>query len=108
MKLLFVVLTAFNTIAVQANSSTKVEYFSTVQFMESPYQDFKGIISLTKEEAMKRNHYRFEYDDKERLSKISFLLGNKLRIPNFTANYFFPSPVIKIDYEGNKEIRTFY
>lgn len=102
--LVFIFFVSLNTLA---NQKT-IKYFSTIQFMESPYQDFKGIISLTKDVAMKRNHYRFEYDEKGRLIKISFLLGDKLRNPNFTANYFFLSPIIKIDYEENKEIRTFY
>lgn len=88
--------------------SNLIEYYSTIPLRESPYPNFKGIIRLSKEEALRRNHYRFEYDDKFRLKSVSFRLGKILRNPNHTANYFFTTPLQKFDYTEGKEIRTFY
>ena len=85
-----------------------IEYYSTIPLRESPYPDFKGIVRLSEGEALSRNHYRFEYDDTFRLKNVSFLLGNTLRKPNHTANYFFTTPLQKFEYKDRKEIRTFY
>lgn len=91
-----------------ARTFVKSDYFSTIHFMESPFENFKGVVPLTKSEASKRNHYRFDYDAKGRISRIGFYLGNRLRDPNFTANYFYLSAAIQFEYETGKEIRTFY
>ena len=85
-----------------------IEYYSTIPLRESPYPDFKGVVRLSKEEVLGRNHYRFEYDDKFRLENVSFWLGSTLRNPNHTANYFFTTPVQKFEYKDGMEIRTFY
>ena len=53
-----------------------IEYYSSIPLRESPYPDFKGIVRLSEEEALSRNHYRFEYDDKFRLKNVSFWLGS--------------------------------
>jgi len=87
---------------------TLIEYYSTIPLRESPYPDFKGIVRLSEEEALNRNHYRFEYDDKFRLQNVSFRLGNTLRNPNHTSNYFFTTPIQNFEYKDGKEIRTFY
>ena len=84
------------------------EYYSTLPFRETPFPDVRGIVPITKNIAKKRNHYKFEYDSKKRLRRVSFLLGNTLRDPNHTANYFYLSSVIEFHYETNKEIRTFF
>lgn len=85
-----------------------IEYYSSIPLRESPYPDFKGIVRLSEEEALSRNHYRFEYDDKFRLKNVSFWLGSTLRTPNHTANYFFTTPLQKFEYKDRIEIRTFY
>ena len=88
--------------------NTTVAYFSTIALRESPYPDFRGVIRMTRDQAMKRNHYRLIYDKNFRLASVSFHLGNTLREPNHTANYFFTTPVQKIHYEKGKEIRSFF
>jgi len=85
-----------------------IEYYSTIPLRESPYPDFIGVVRLLREEALTRNHYRFEYDEQFRLISVSFRLGNTLRNPNHTANYFFTTPVQKFEYQDKKEIRTFF
>lgn len=85
-----------------------IEYYSTIPLRESPYPPFQGVIRLGRKEAIKRNHYRFEYDDVFRLKSVSFWLGNQLRDPNHTANYFFTTPMQKYSYEANQQVVTFY
>ena len=48
------------------------EYYSTLSFRESPYANHKGVHKLTIEQAKKRNHYKFEYDQQNRLKAIGF------------------------------------
>ncbi|MCG6191165.1 hypothetical protein [Maribellus maritimus] len=83
------------------------EYYSAIPLRESPYPNFQGVVRLSKKEAMTRNHYRFTYDKSFRLVSVSFWLGEKLREPNHTANYFFTAPMQKIQYTDNKEIITY-
>lgn len=90
------------------DSDKMIEYYSTIPLRESPYPDFKGVIRLSEKEALSRNHYRFEYDEMFRLKNVSFRLGNILRKPNHTANYFFTTPIQEFEYKDGKEIRTFY
>ena len=94
----------YNPLAAQPATA----YFSTIHFMESPFEDFKGVVPLTRSQAANRNHYRFDYDEKNRLSRIGFYTGTRLRDPNFTANFFYLSAAIQFSYETGKEIRTFY
>lgn len=98
------------TVSLQSNGSvtTRKAYYASMQFMESPFSDFKGIVPLTIKEATQRNHYLFEYDSRDNLKRISFRLGNVLRAPNHTANYFFHSSRIDFEYSPGQEIRTFY
>ncbi len=84
------------------------EYYSIIPLRESPYPFFQGILRLSKNEAMTRNHYRFTYDNLFRLESISFWAGDKLRKSNHTANYFFTAPMQKIEYADKKEIITYY
>ena len=86
----------------------RTEYYSMIPLRESPYPVFQGIIRLSEEEAMTRNHYRFQYDSQFRLESVSFWLGDRLRNPNHTANYFFTSPMLKIEYSHNQEVITYY
>lgn len=92
----------------QGQDMRTVEYYSTIALRESPYPAFKGVVRLSREEAMKRNHYRFTYDKSYRLSSVSFWLEDRLRRPNHTANYFFTAPLQKINYDQNREIITYY
>ncbi|PHN01324.1 hypothetical protein CRP01_37835 [Flavilitoribacter nigricans DSM 23189 = NBRC 102662] len=91
----------------QFPAEERVEYYATISLRESPYPDFKGVVRLGEKEAMRRNHYRLYYDEQFRLVRIGFYLGNRLREPNHTANYFFTTPVQQLTYRDGQEIRTF-
>ncbi len=90
------------------NDDSIIEYYSTIPLRESPYPSKQGVIRLTKEEAMERNHYQFTFDKNLKLKSISFYLGNELINPNHTSNYFFTTSQQKFEYIDNLEIRTFF
>ncbi|TAI47136.1 hypothetical protein [Flagellimonas allohymeniacidonis] len=85
-----------------------VEYYSTIPLRETPYPKPMGVVRLTKEMAITRNHYEFLYDSIFRLKSITFKNGVVPVIPNHTSNYFFTSTSQKFDYSENMEYRTFY
>lgn len=85
-----------------------VAYYSSIPLRESPYPRWRGLVRMNAKQAQSRNHYRFFYDDQFRLIRITFQLGEALKEPNHTANYFFTTPEIRFTYQDNLEIRTFY
>ena len=83
-------------------------YYSTVAFVESPYSLLNGSIPLSKAVALKRNHYRFVYNEVNQLIEIGFYLGDQLRDPNHTANLFFQSALIKIRHHKDQISFRYY
>lgn len=90
-----------------AQGTSRSEYYATLRFMESPFEDFAGVGRLSNSQALIQNHYRFDYDDKHRLIKVSFHSGKRPANPNFTANYFFLSHAIMFFYTDSTEVRMF-
>ena len=89
-------------------AAIQVAYFSAVPFRESPFADLTGVHPITPDAAMWRNHYRFEYDASNRLVRVSFRLGNRVRDLNTSANYYFDAPRIDIAYEAGFERRRYF
>ena len=83
------------------------DYYSTLSFREGPYAPHKGVHRLTQVQSETRNHYRFDYDSRGRIERISFALGEKLRKPNHTANYFWLATVEEYQYKNNQQIVTY-
>ena len=84
------------------------DYYSSLSFRESPYAAHLGVHRLTAKQAEKRNHYRFDYDEKGRISRISFALGDTLRPSNHTANYFWYNiSREEYQYKNDKQIVTY-
>ena len=83
------------------------DYYSTLSFREGPYAPHKGVHRLTQVQSKTRNHYRFDYDSRGRIERISFALGEKLRKPNHTANYFWLATVEEYQYKNNQQIVTY-
>ena len=88
--------------------SAQVEYYSTLVFVESPLADIRGSRQLTPEEAMSRNHYRFDYDEDGKLTEVGFYAGKNRRERNHTSNLFFLSSSVMIEYAGDTETRSFF
>ena len=83
-------------------------YYSTIQFVETPLSPIKGSISLTRQEAMQRNHYRFIYNEKHELNSISFYNGRYPKNPNHTANLFTLSHRMEYSIHTESDTITFY
>lgn len=105
--LLFIIVGKTN-FASNSNNTNRLVYYSTVEFVETPLSEIKGSIPLAKDIAMKRNHYRFEYDNLNRIKTISFFNGKKPRHPNHTANLFTLAHKMEFTYAKNVENITFY
>lgn len=101
------------TALLQANSfndtnNTKVAYYSTVEFVETPLSYIKGSVPLHKKEALTRNHYRFSYNSQNRLTSIAFYNGTTPRHPNHTANLFTLAHRMEFSYENDMEKVRFF
>ncbi len=81
------------------------EYFAGIAFRETPYADIIGTRPLSEFQKKGVNHFQFDYDKKGRLIMIRYLLNGKLKP---FSNRFVRAPKVKIKYQGNNEIRTFF
>ena len=95
-------------IAQEKGKNLYVFYYSTVEFVETPLSPIRGSVPLKKEEAMKRNHYRFSYNEKHQLVSVSFFNGNIRRDPNHTANLFTLAHHIKFEYAEQSQTISFF
>jgi len=103
-----VLLSAAIAVTAKDGAANGVAYFAALPFRESPFPNLRGIHPLTVEQARTRNHYRFEYDARGRVVRVSFRLGDRARDPNHTANHFFLSASVAIEYEEGREVRRFF
>lgn len=94
--------------ALQKSDDRYVFYYSTVEFVETPLSPLKGSVPLKMDEAMKRNHYRFSYNEKHQLVSVSFYNGNLPKDPNHTANLFTLSHLMSFDYGLDSETISFF
>jgi len=88
-------------------SQVSIDYYARLVFRESPVAPLRGAVTLTSEQASRRNHFQFVRDEAGRLIQVSFHCGDRLKPLNDTANYFFHAPVLHIRYEGDTEIRHY-
>ncbi|GAB5379617.1 MAG: hypothetical protein Alis3KO_30130 [Aliiglaciecola sp.] len=86
----------------------KVEYYAHLKFQETPFSPLVGIHPLNKKEALSRIHYRFIYDDQNRISEIRSFVGNTpaVYLGSFDTYYWF-SAGVRIDYSDNKEVHYY-
>lgn len=92
----------------ERNDDFATYYYSSIQFVETPLSPMLGSISLQKDKAMQRYHYRFIYDELHRLQSVSFYNGETPRHPNHTANLFTLAHRMDYAYTGNSETIRFY
>ena len=85
------------------NITTK--YAMSIVFMETPYLDIKGANYISKDSITNVKHFEFDYDAQGRLIESRYVLNDELIAFN---DRFVRAPKIKISYQGNLEIRTFY
>jgi len=94
--------------AINDNNQLRVVYYSTIEFVETPLSYIKGSVSLKKDIALSRNHYRFSYDSYNRLVSVAFYNGSTPKNLNHTANLFTLSHRMEFSYLEAKEKVTFF
>ena len=95
----------------RANESTqaaRVAHYSQLIFRESPFADLRGAYPIAPELAKSYKHYRFVYDQYDRVIEVTFRHGDDIHSLNISRTALLFTPVIQLEYSKNKEIRTFY
>ena len=80
-----------------------VQHFRHLRFSETPFDQITGNHAIAAAEAGEINNYKFSYDDEGRLVSIEYCRGDQLL--NGSRSW---APMIKISYEGNKEIHHYF
>jgi len=98
-----------NNDATATSAQATVEYYRHLVFRESPLEDIRGIYPLTAAERHQTLHFKFVRDGQGRLTEVSQKLGDQpVDSHGSWQGFFWFSPVLKISYAPNQEIRTFY
>lgn len=93
--------------AQQASAET-VKYFRNVVFRESPVEDIRGRQEIDAATAKQVIHFRFRYDEKNRLTEVSRRIGDQLTENDGSfPGFFWWAPKLDITYVDGKEIRHF-
>lgn len=113
MKILnLIIITLCSILAVQNDNAkqekSRIVFFSTVEFVETPLSYIKGSVPLSEEVALTRNHYRFTYDQFDRVKTIAFYNGETPKEPNQTANLFTLAHKMTFSYQKGIEEVKFY
>jgi len=87
----------------------KTEYYRHLIFRESPYSDIRGIHQIDKATSDNETHYRFVYDDQNRLVEVSHRLGDFIINDNNNWDSFtWYASKMTVEYMDNQEIRYYY
>jgi len=81
------------------------QYAMGIVFRETPFADIRGTKKMEEHDVDNKKHFELDYDEKGRLVECRYMLNGKL-VP--FSDRFVRAPKIKIDYQENEEIRTFY
>ncbi len=93
----------------QNNATIRSEYYAGLPFWESPIQPFKGEYPITREEALKRIHLRFDYDAENRIKEVSVRIGSDYKVfEGFFGNLYINAPRTVISYSDGREVHHFY
>lgn len=84
------------------------EYYSTIRFVETPLSEIQGSIPMSKNQALTRHHYRFNYSVTNQLISIEFYNGNTPKSPNHTASLFTLAHRMEFISDDNSEKISFY
>jgi hypothetical protein len=104
---LILMLVSFNFL--KAQDIFREVYYAHLPFWESPYQPFKGAFQITKDEASKRIHLKFDYDKDNRIVAVHVKLGEHYKeFEGFFGNLYINAPLTKVVYDEDKEYHSFY
>lgn len=92
----------------QGATAETLKYYRNMVFRESPVEDIRGRHEIDAVIAAKVIHFRFRYDDQNRLIEVSRRVGDKLTENDGSfPGFFWWAPKLDISYETGKEIRHF-
>lgn len=92
----------------QGASAETIKYYRNLVFRESPIEDYRGRHEIDADTAKKLIHFRFHYDDQDRLIEVSRRVGDTLTESDGSfPGFFWWAPRVKIEYAGGKETRWF-
>lgn len=83
------------------------QHFAHMPFRETPFADLKGIYPISAKLAHTYKHFEITYDQQLRPVEIKFKQGDTLVPLNISRNALTFASHIKIEYQKNKETRTF-
>ena len=87
----------------------KTEYYRHLVFRESPFSDTRGIHQIDKSKAQEEAHYRFVYDNQNRVTEVSHRIGDVvINNNNNWDSFIWFSPKMSVEYTNNQEIRYYY
>jgi hypothetical protein len=93
----------------QTAAADTVKYYRNMVFRESPVEDIRGRQEIDAATAQQVIHFRFHYDDQNRLTEVSHRVGDKLTENDGSfPGFFWWAPKVDISYVDGKEIRHFY
>ncbi|MBU2428498.1 MAG: hypothetical protein KKA56_16595 [Gammaproteobacteria bacterium] len=92
-----------------AKTESTVEFYRHLVFRESPVENIRGSNPLTEKDRHHNLHFKFVRDSLGRITEVSQMLGDHVVSANGGwEGFFWFAPTLKISYQPNKEIRTFY
>lgn len=92
----------------QGVSAETIKYYRNMVFRESPVEDLRGRQEIDAATAKDVIHFRFHYDDQNRLVEVSRRVGDTLtENPGSFPGFFWWAPKVEIDYSAGKETRWF-
>ena len=105
--LTYLCLTHCGSTLAQGNTLT-VERYGHLPFRETPFADIRGSYPMTEGESRTRKHFELTKDPEGRVIEMKFKQGEKVVPLNVSRNAVTHSSHVKIRYEGNQEIRTYF
>lgn len=92
----------------QGASAETIKYYRNMVFRESPIEDYRGRYEIDATTAKDVIHFRFHYDDKNRLIEVSRRVGDQLTQNDGSfPGFFWWAPRVKIEYSPGRETRWF-
>jgi hypothetical protein len=85
------------------------EHFRHLLFRESPFAPYQGIHPIDAATAKQTAHYRFDYDEQNRVVSISHRIGEQLIEDNGNWDTFiWFAPKVTISYRPQQEIHHYF
>ncbi|MEZ5472527.1 MAG: hypothetical protein R3E90_12200 [Marinicella sp.] len=89
--------------------AAEARFFRHLKFRETPFSSYQGIHPINQQQAQTTAHYRFEYDDQQRITLIAYMLGDQIINDNGNWDTFiWFAPKVTISYQPNQETHQYF